>query len=128
MKDSLPLLVCATALFFGLGAHAAPRDYLFEDERVCDVDGVFCLKGTLSYESNPRLLQLRARVQKSPGPGLLRIRLEGKNRQGYSRYSLLEVRVRGNYSEIINHKMIPDHPDALAWVVYGVEFEADKDL
>ena len=125
MKERLPLLVCATALFFGLSAHAAPRDYLFEDERVCDIDEVFCLKGTLSYESNPRLLQLRARVQKSPGPGLLRIRLEGKNRQGFSRYTLLEVRVRGNYSEIINHKMIPDHPDVEGWVVERVLFVAE---
>lgn len=127
MKTSLFISLGTAILFFGLFAQAGPRDFLFEDAFVCDIDGAFCLKGTLSYESNPRLLHLRARVKKAPGSGLLKISLEGKNRQGYLRFTLLEVRVRGNYSEIINHKMIPDDPDTLTWVVYGVEFDADKD-
>lgn len=104
---------------------AGPRDYLFRDERLCDDNGVFCLVGTLSYESNPRLLELRARVRKAPGPGLLRIRLIGKNRLGYRRLAPLEIHVRGNPTEIINHRMIPDHPDALEWAVQSVEFVPD---
>lgn len=106
---------------------AGPREYLFRDERVCAESGDFCLVGTLSYESNPRLLRLRARVSKAPGPGLLRIRLIGANRLGYRRLAPLEVRVRGKLTEIINHKMIPDNPDALEWAVQSVEFVADSD-
>ena len=81
MKGSLPLLLGASALFVLTAALAAPRDYLFRDELLCDTDQVFCFRGTLSYQSNPRLLRLRARVQTAPGPGLLRIRLAGTNQQ-----------------------------------------------
>jgi len=126
MRRSLPLLLGASALFFLTGALAGPRDYLFRDERLCDTDGVFCFRGTLSYKSNPRLLHLRARIQTAPGPGLLRIRLAGANRQGHRRLAPFEVRVRGHYSEIIDHMMIPDYPDAQGWVVERVEFVADE--
>lgn len=125
MRGSLPLLLGASALFFVTVALAGPRDYLFRDERVCDTDRVFCFRGTLSYHSNPRLLHLRARVQTAPGPGLLRIRLSGANQLGHRRSAPFEVRVRGSYSEIIDHKMIPDYPDVQGWVVERVEFIAD---
>lgn len=126
MRGGLAVLLGASALFFLSCAFAGPRDYLFHEERVCDADGVFCLRGTLSYHSNPRLLRLRARVQKAPGPGLLRIRLAGFNPQGHRRSAPFEVRVRGRNSEIIDHKMIPDYPDVEAWDVERVEFIADQ--
>lgn len=126
MRVGLPLLLGASALFFVAVALAAPRDYLFRDELVCDDAEAFCFRGTFSYHSNPRLLRLRARVQTAPGPGLLRIRLVGVNQQGDRRLTPFEVRVRGHYSEIIDHKMIPDHPDALGWVVELVEFVPDE--
>lgn len=126
MRGSLPLLLGASALFFLTAAFAGPREYLFRGERICDADEVFCIRGTLSYQSNPRQLRLRARVQTAPGPGLLRIRLAGANPQGYRRFAPFEVRVRGHYSEIINHRMIPDHPDVPGWVVERVEFIADE--
>ena len=124
-RRSLPLLLGASALFFLTVALAGPREYLFRDERVCDTDQVFCFRGTLSYYSNPRLIRLRARVQTAPGPGMLRIRLAGSNEQGHRRIAPFEVRVRGRNSEIIDHKMIPDYPDAQGWVVERVEFIAD---
>lgn len=105
---------------------AAQTDYLFRNERVCDEAGEFCMTGTFSYEPNPRLLFLRARVQSAPGPGLLRIRLIGTTRLGHSRFAPFEVRVRGDFSEIINHKMIPDYPEALEWAVQRIEFVADQ--
>ena len=126
MSGSLSLLLGASALFFLTTALAGPRDYLFRDERICDVNEVFCFRGTLSYHSNPRLVHLRARVQSAPGPGLLRIRLAGANLQGHRRTAPFEVRVRGRYSEIINHKMISDYPDTQSWAVERVEFIADE--
>ena len=121
-----PILLGALALLSATAALAGPRDYLFREQRVCDVANVFCLRGTLTYHSNPHLLRLRARVQKAPGPGLLRIRLSGENQLGHRRFAPFEVRVRGNHSEIINHKMIPDYPDVEGWVVESVEFIADE--
>lgn len=125
MRRSLPQLLGVLALLFVTGAIAGPREYLFQNKRVCDADRVFCLQGTLSYDSNPRLLQLRARVQTAPGSGLLRIGLSGSNQLGDRRFAPFEVRVLGHNSEIINHKMIPDYPDVQAWVVEHVEFIAD---
>lgn len=126
MKRILSLLLGASALIVFSASLAGPREYLFQDKRICDTNEVFCIRGTLSYHSNPRLLHLRARVQKAPGSGLLRIRLSGVNQQGDRRLAPFEVRVNGNYSEIINHKMIPDHPDVEDWAVERVEFVVDK--
>ena len=126
MKRSQPVLIVASALLLVTGALAAPLDYLFRGERLCDAKEVFCFRGTLSYQSNPRLLSLHARVQTAPGPGLLRITLAGVNQQGYRRFAPFEMRVRGRYSEIIDHQMIPDYPDVQGWMVENVEFIADE--
>ena len=121
----LLLVLAASALLFAAGVLAAPRDYLFHEERVCDANGALCFRGTLSYHSNPRLLRLRARVETTPGPGLLRIILAGANQLGHRRVAPFEVRVRGRYSKIIDHKMIPDYPDVQGWAVERVDFIAD---
>lgn len=125
MSRWLTRLIGIALLAGALPAPASEIEYLFRNDRVCDDTGAFCLSGTLSYQPNPRLLRLRARVQTAPGPGLLRIRLTGSTRLGMRRLAPLEVRVRGDYSEIINHKMVPDYPDALEWAVDHVEFDAD---
>ena len=124
-SKSLQSLV-ALALLFASSSIAGPRNNLFHNERVCTSEGTFCFRGTLTFFSNPRVLSLRARVQSAPGSGLLRIRLTGANELGQVRYAPFEVRVRGRYSEIINHKMIPDHPDVYSWEVVRVEFIADR--
>jgi len=128
MKRILPLLTGASALLLLSVSLAGPRDYLFQDKRICVAGEVFCFRGTLAYNSNPRVLHLRARVQKAPGPGLLRILLSGTNQQGDRRLAPFEVEVSGHYSEIINHKMIPDHPDVEDWAVERVEFVVDEAL
>lgn len=127
MRRSLTLVIGTASLLFLIATFAGPREYVFRDERVCDKEKVFCLQGTLTYESNPRLLTLRARVRKAPGPGLLRLLLTGANSQGHARYAPFEVRVRGKLSEIINHKMIPDYPDTEYWTVDSVDFVAEDE-
>jgi hypothetical protein len=71
------------------------------------------------------LLRLRGRVQRATGPGLLRIRVIGTNQHEHQRYAEMEIWLRGHYSEIINFKMIPDHPDVANWEVATVLFEPD---
>ena len=124
-KSVLLYLLGVPALCLAASAVAGPREYLFRNERVCDSERVFCFRGTLTYESNPHLLTLRARVQDAPGPGMLRIRVAGTNNLGHRRIAPFEVRVRGRPSEIINHRMVPDHPDVHNWSVELVEFIAD---
>jgi hypothetical protein len=125
VRGKQALLLGASVIFLCTAVIAGPRDDLFHDKRICDADEVFCFRGTLSYHSNPRVLHLRARIQRAPGSGLLRIRLSGANLLGHRRFAPFEVQVRGNHSEIINHKMIPDHPDVESWEVENVEFIAD---
>ena len=126
MRRCLPLLLGASALIFSTAILAGPIEYLFRGERICDEAEVFCIRGTLSYRSNPRVLALNARVQKAPGPGMLRITVAGANELGHRRRAPIEVRVRGNHSEIIDHKMIPDYPDINDWEVERVEFVANR--
>jgi hypothetical protein len=52
--------------------------------------------------------------------------LSGSNQQGDRRLAPFEVHVSGHYSEIINHKMIPDHPDVEDWAVEQVEYIVDE--
>ena len=126
MKGSVSFLLGALALFAISATLAGPREHLFRDKRVCDVNNVLCFRGTMTFYSNPRLLRLRARVRTASGPGMLRIWLTGTNELGHRRNSPFELHVRGRHSEIINHKMIPDHPDVLAWAIVSVEFIADS--
>jgi len=125
MRRSFALHAGLLILLVAGATVAGPREYLFQDKRVCDASGEFCIRGTLSYHSNPRVLHLRARVLKAPGPGLLRITVSGSNELGHGRLAPFEVRVRGQYSEIVNHKVIPDHPDVEEWAVERVVFVAD---
>ena len=127
MRGGRSLLLGIAALLFVAAAFAGPRDFLFRNERVCDSENVFCFHGTMTYDSNPRLLHLRARVKTAPGPGMLRIRLRGANELGHRRLAPFEVQVRGNFSEIINHRLIPDHPDVYEWTIERVEFIAETE-
>ena len=103
--------------------HAGPFYYIKRNELICDQDQVLCIRGTLRYEVNPRLCRLWGRVQTSPGRGLLRIRLTGTNRLGHTRTTMMEVQLRGKRTEIVDYKMIPDHPDVEDWEIFVVEFE-----
>jgi hypothetical protein len=126
MRRALLLLIAAMTLGSITVVHAGPREYLFRSKYVCDERGILCFRGTMSFDSNPRVVELRARVRTAPGPGLLRIRLAGSNELGHRRISPFEVRVRGTHSEIINHRMIPDHPDVTSWNVELIEFIAEQ--
>lgn len=125
-RNSRRLFIACVLILFSV-SHAAPFRHLFENKLVCDTNEVFCFRGSMTYYSNPRIMHLRARVQKAPGPGMLRIRLSGANELGHRRIAPFEVRVRGHNSEIINHRMIPDHPDVHNWVIEQVQFLAVTD-
>ncbi|MBT8441843.1 MAG: hypothetical protein KJO76_05600 [Gammaproteobacteria bacterium] len=119
----LALASMAACLAIASNATAGPRYYLKKNERFCDVENLLCIRGSLRYEVNPRLLRLWGRVQTSPGRGLLRIRLNGVNRLDHQRTTVMEIQLRGTYSEIVDYKMIPDYPDVEDWEVFMVEFE-----
>jgi hypothetical protein len=112
-----------TALLFGTApALAGPLRYLARDELLCEPSKVTCMRATLCYEVNDRLLRLRGRLLSASGPGLIRITLTGTTRQGYRRYAPMEIAVRGRPTEIVDFKMIPDHPDVYDWVIDRMEF------
>ena len=89
----------------------------------CDEQDRVCLRGTLTYHANPRLLELRSRVQRTVGPGVLMIRLVGENADGHVRRTTIELRIRGDYSEIVNTRLITDHPDVYRWDLDSISFE-----
>lgn len=99
--------------------------YLIRNETFCSGHQEICIRGTVSYDVNSRLLRLRGRVQSAAGSGLLRIRLIGMNRLGHRRTTEMELSLRGKPSEIINYKMIPDHPDVEQWEIVSVSYEPE---
>ena len=126
MRRLAQILLCISWSLAMTAAAASQLTYLSRNTLICDEPRDFCLRGSLSYNPNPRLLRLNGRVQKAPGPGLLRITLTGTNRLGHRRFAPMELRLRGTYSEIVDHKMIPDYPDIYAWSVDRVEYQADE--
>ena len=111
--------------FLALTAGASERHYLKKNEQFCDESGVFCLRGTLSYDVNARLFTLSARIRSAPGPGLLRIRLSGRNRLGHLHRTVMEKPVRGDPTEIVSMRMVPDAPDVYRWQLDSIRFDAN---
>lgn len=101
---------------------ASPILYLARNEVLCDSRRIACVDGTLSYEVNTRLLELRGRVQFTTVPGVLQIVVKGSNRLGHVRYAPMEIKLRGQASEIVDFRMIPDYPDVENWAIDHISF------
>lgn len=117
------IVSCATTvLLIATAALAEERQYIRKNEIFCDSSGVLCLRGSLTYRPNSRIVSLNARVQKPTGPGTLLIILTGSNRQEMLRRTEIRLTIRGTYSEIINHQMRPDAPDVSEWQISSFVF------
>ena len=111
-------------LFAAPAANAGPTETIIgKNALFCDDANSICLRGTLTYRSNPRMLDLRSRVQRATGAGVLKIRLVGQTTDGHTRRTTIELKIRGNYSEIVNTRLITDHPDVDSWEVDSISFE-----
>lgn len=122
---ALAATLLASAVLAPSAALASRTLYLARDEPLCDGPRTLCIDGTLTYDVNDRLLWLRGRVRATAVPGTLRITVKGTNRLGHVRYAPLEVRLRGRASEIVDFRMIPDHPDVANWAIDRVDFVPD---
>lgn len=111
----LAALVPATAL-------ASRTLFLARNELICDGGRILCIDGTLTYEVNPRLLWLSGRVQSTAVPGVLKITVRGTNRLGHVRFAPMEIGLRGRATEIVDFRMIPDHPDVDNWSIDRIDF------
>jgi hypothetical protein len=121
-RQCLTLLVLVPAISWGV----APR-YLARSESLCDVDKQMCIRGSLVYRSNSRVLSLSGRVSKAPGPGWVRILFRGTNRLDQPSTTIMEFPIRGAHSEIIDKSFIPDNPQIDNWRIFYVVFEPDKE-
>ena len=75
-------------------AAAASWDYLAKDELLCAEDKLTCIRGTLTFERNYRVLRLRGRVESAEGPGTFAIRLLGTTRRGDQPSAFITSRIR----------------------------------
>lgn len=123
----IAVLALALALALPPAADAARLRYLARDEELCDGARLACVQGTLTYDGNPRLLWLRGRMTLAPGPGLLQITLRGTTRLGHVRYAPMEIELRGRSGEIVDFRMIPDHPDVADWAIDRIAFLPGRD-
>lgn len=127
-KLAVGWVVSLLALLVAANAQASRTVDLASNEALCATGGHACIKGTLSYDTNSRLLTLRGRVQFAPGPGEFRITVKGSNRLGHVAFAPMEIKVRGKPTEIVDFKMIPDHPDVENWQIDHIEFVLATDL
>lgn len=96
--------------------------FLLENERVCAPDERVCLRATLSYEPNLRLLDLQGRVLATTAPGELVIVLVGRMRDGSRRFAEMRLRLDGRYGEIVDKRMVPDWPEIYDWRMYSLDY------
>ncbi len=122
---ALRRLAMLTGLLAALAATAALASrtlYLAREEIICDADRIVCIDGSLGYDVNDRLLWLRGRVLASAVPGMLQITVKGSNRLGHVRFAPMEIALRGQATEIVDFRMIPDHPDVENWSIDRIDF------
>ena len=105
-----------------LAAFPAPGDgaapglrFLVRGEKLCDATGVMCLRASITWEPNARLLELYGRVIASVEPGTLVLVFRGHQRDGTVRYTEMSIPLNGRYSEIARDKIIPDWPEIDDW-------------
>ena len=104
---------------------ATPSDFLARNEDICTSDRSMCIRGTLIYRPDSRIMELTGRVAGTPGPGWVRILFQGSWR-GNLASSVMEFPIRGIYSEIIDFRYIPDNPAVRHWRILDVRFEPDE--
>ena len=118
--------ITVSLLFAASLTWAGPQTNLTgSNATLCDDDNRVCVRGSIVYRHNPRLLELRSRLRKADGPGTLRLRFSGQTREGFPRFTTMEVPVRGRLSEIVNHKLVTDHPDVDGWTLDWIRFSPD---
>jgi hypothetical protein len=123
MSAALSAAALSSLLLASVAVAGPPENVTPPNSELCDGQRQVCLRGSLTYYPDPRLLELSGRVENASGPGLLKIQLVGENSDGYKRLTTLEVRIRGNYSEIVNTRLITDHPDVYSWRLVSITFE-----
>lgn len=124
-RQTAGLLILISVACLALPLLAGDVEYLKKNEGFCDLADTTCLRGTISYRVNERLLELNARVERAVGPGTLRIGLTGENRQGHRRLTSIETKLDGRASEIVSVRMIPDAPDVYSWKIDSIIFTPD---
>ncbi len=100
--------------------------YLERSKTFCDDTRKLCIRGSIIYRSNSRVMTLTGRVSKTSGPGWVRILFRGSNRLNQPSTSLMEFAIRGAHSEIIDKSFIPDQPDVDNWRILSFAFEPDE--
>lgn len=130
-RSSKPFRLARVLLpFFALLASpvaAYGPDLLLREGRLCDEDRGFCLRGTILYYPNSRLIEIRARVARAPGPGWVSILFRGSDRNNQPNTTVMEFPVRGASTEIIDRSFITDYPQVNQWRIIGMIFEPDPE-
>jgi len=114
----------AITLFLPALALASAPEFLVRNGDICDPDRTMCIRGSLVYLPDSRIMELTGRVAGSPGPGWVRILFKG-NWRGHLASSVMEIPIRGTNSEIVQHKYIPDNPAVRYWRILTISFEPD---
>ncbi len=106
-------------------AEASAPEFLVRNGDICDPDRILCIRGSLIYQPDSRIMEMTGRVAGSPGAGWVRILFQG-NWRGHLASSVMEIPIRGTNSEIVNFKYIPDNPAVRHWRILTVSFEPDE--
>ncbi len=117
------LLFLSAILSFPAAAYGP--DLLLRQGRLCDQEQRFCLRGSIRYYPNSRLIEINARVARAPGPGWVSILFRGSDRNNQPNTTTMEFPVRGDATEIIDRSFITDYPQVNQWRIIGMIFEPD---
>lgn len=115
--------LAGVVLWIAAGSVCAHTQYLLQDELLCDTGGQLCLRGWLIHDPHNNHIELSARVQKSGMPGTVTITLIGETPGKHRVSTSLTLEVRGDYSEIVSAKIVPQWPFETQWRIDALRFE-----
>lgn len=115
----LLIFLCFAALPLAATAAWEP---VMADSLICDPAGRVCFQGRIDFEPNQKVIEIRGRLTRTAGPGMLVFEFTGETPLNEAVFHSADVPVRGNYSESISHKFGPPYSNQTHWSLYRISF------
>jgi len=125
MKPKTTYAIVTLICLLPMAAAAEAPEFLLRSKLLCDTEDVMCIRGSVRYLPNSRRIEIVGRVKRAPGPGWVSILFRGSRQNGEVSTAVMEFPIRGNSSEIVDRRFIPDFPQIRYWRILGVLFEED---
>lgn len=120
-------ILVVTVLFSLIGLalpqeSSAAWEPVLEQGSVCDTSDRVCFQGSIDFDPNKKVIEIRGRLYKTAGEGVLTFEFTGETPLGENVFHPATVNIQGRYSESISHKLGPPYSNQTDWSLYRLTF------